>query len=269
MSSSRQRGFTLGFTLIELLVVIAIIAVLAAILFPVFAQVRENARRTACLSNMKQIGLGVQMYIQDSDERIFYRATSNAASTRTGLSVAKTDPTYNSLQWWNQIMPYVKSNAVFTCPDDAGPTPSADNNGNLVIPRSYMASAAVEDLTLAQVSNPAETLVITEKWDKTIAGAAVSAPWMDAFDGDMAPDGVHPMKEVASRHTGGLNCAFFDGHAKWYQPSTLINSPTLTGCVLIHNYPTSRMCDSTVSGCTSAGPTNLCNTPSFYPYAPN
>ena len=58
---AQQRGFTL----IELLVVIAIISILAAILFPVFARARESARRTSCLSNLKQIGLGVMMYVQD------------------------------------------------------------------------------------------------------------------------------------------------------------------------------------------------------------
>lgn len=66
MNSVRLRALTL----IELLVVIAIIAILAAILFPVFAQAREKARQTACLSNLKQVGLAVQMYAQDYDENI-------------------------------------------------------------------------------------------------------------------------------------------------------------------------------------------------------
>ncbi len=263
-----------GFTLIELLVVITIIAVLAAILFPVFAQAREKARSIACLSNLKQIGTATQMYIQDNDQRLFFRATSNAASTRTGLAVAKTDPSYNSLQWWNEMMPYIKSNALFACPDDSAPTLSPDGNGNLVIPRSYTCSAAVEALTDAQVTNPAATIVITEKWSRTVAGAAVSAPFMDAFDGDMETDPPHPMKEIASRHQGGLNCSFFDGHAKWLRPETIKTSRDLSGCTLIDRYPTSRMCDSNLSGCTSpdtdgSGNTNICDTPSFFPYPAN
>src|SRR5438093_9620550 len=69
MTMQRRNG-KLGFTLIELLVVIAIIAILAAILFPVFARARENARRSSCQSNLKQLGLGFQMYTQDYDERL-------------------------------------------------------------------------------------------------------------------------------------------------------------------------------------------------------
>ncbi len=92
-----------GFTLIELLVVIAIIAILAAILFPVFQKVRENARRTACLSNEKQLGLAFTQYTQDSDE--LYPVTSGLNFNCSGWAAAG-------------VYTYVKSTAVFKCPDD-------------------------------------------------------------------------------------------------------------------------------------------------------
>ena len=95
-----------AFTLIELLVVIAIIAILAAILFPVFARARENARRSSCLSNLKQIGLGVMQYTQDYDEK--YPCRYMASET---------------FSWRRNIFPYVKSTQVFACPSNV-------NNGN-------------------------------------------------------------------------------------------------------------------------------------------
>lgn len=101
--SGRQK--CQAFTLIELLVVIAIIAILAAILFPVFQKVRENARRTSCLSNLKQLGLGFTQYIQDADEKY------------PGLAAA--DPNFVGQSGWaSQIYPYVKSVNVYACPDD-------------------------------------------------------------------------------------------------------------------------------------------------------
>src|SRR2546430_749011 len=93
-----------GFTLIELLVVIAIIAILAAILFPVFAQAREKARQTSCLSNTKQWGLGVMMYVQDYDE----------VMPISGYEAFLTPTSY----WWNAVSPYIKSGAVAACPSD-------------------------------------------------------------------------------------------------------------------------------------------------------
>ena len=66
--STLARRSRAGFTLIELLVVIAIIAILAAILFPVFAQARDKARQSSCLSNEKQMALGILAYTQDYDE---------------------------------------------------------------------------------------------------------------------------------------------------------------------------------------------------------
>jgi len=92
----------LGFTLIELLVVIAIIAILAAILFPVFAKVREKARQTTCVSNLKQLGLAVMQYSEDYDGSYPY-----------GVEYSWWDNT-----WAISIQPYVKTLSIFNCPDD-------------------------------------------------------------------------------------------------------------------------------------------------------
>ena len=116
-----------GFTLIELLVVIALIAILAAILFPVFQKVRENARRTACLSNEKQMGLAFMQYFQDADEHApMFRVVNN---TSTDWWTAR------MLNWKDLVYPYLKSGGlaynngqpyaahgdggVFVCPDNS------------------------------------------------------------------------------------------------------------------------------------------------------
>ena len=98
-----------AFTLIELLVVIAIIAILAAILFPVFARARENARRSSCQSNLKQVGLGVLQYAQDYDERLTF---SNYDNT--------------NLRWMDVLQPYIKSEQIFNCPSHSFGSGSAD-----------------------------------------------------------------------------------------------------------------------------------------------
>ena len=113
-----------GFTLIELLVVIAIIAILAAILFPVFARARENARRTSCSSNLKQIGLGILQYVQDYDE------------TMPGHNMRAPQNQY----WMDIVQPYVKSSQLFVCPShsggkyyaDPGYAPRPNGNGGTV-----------------------------------------------------------------------------------------------------------------------------------------
>ncbi len=107
IKSSPQKAFTL----IELLVVIAIIAILAAILFPVFARARENARRSSCQSNLKQIGIAFMQYTQDYDER--YPGASgyyiNYGSPPTAVPVT----------WDLTIQPYIKSYQIVTCPSDS------------------------------------------------------------------------------------------------------------------------------------------------------
>ena len=118
-----------GFTLIELLVVIAIIAILAAILFPVFAKAREAARATSCLSNIKQLGLGLQMYMNENDQLfpVMYQETGAAIGDGAG-EVYNGHSMPAGAAWLDyvkkasyraQLEPYVKSGAIFTCPSDS------------------------------------------------------------------------------------------------------------------------------------------------------
>ena len=123
----RSARVSSAFTLIELLVVIAIIAILAAILFPVFAQARESARSTACLSNGKQLGTAVAMYSQDYDESVIPWETSPDAA-------GKANQVTNC--WTNLIQPYVKSTQILFCPSfsaqrtqNAADQPYCDGDG--------------------------------------------------------------------------------------------------------------------------------------------
>ena len=113
-----------AFTLIELLVVVAIIAILAAILFPVFARARENARRSSCQSNLKQIGLGILQYVQDYDEivpQVYYTNGPTTGVVPVGNrlqdpATGENHPTLVNYKWMDAIFPYVKSEQIFICP---------------------------------------------------------------------------------------------------------------------------------------------------------
>src|SRR5215211_7611666 len=106
-ASLSHKGKASGFTLIELLVVIAIIALLAAILFPVFGRARENARKTSCANNIKQLTLAALQYTQDYDERWWQmRDPTNGA---------------RAFEWGEILQPYIKSGQVIQCPSAAQP----------------------------------------------------------------------------------------------------------------------------------------------------
>ncbi len=105
-----------GFTLIELLVVIAIIAILAAILFPVFAQAKEAAKKTSCLSNNKQIATAVYMYAQDSDDTMCQTSWESSLTPQTFNPGGK-----YQIHWTYLMQPYIKSYDMFKCPSDSDP----------------------------------------------------------------------------------------------------------------------------------------------------
>ncbi len=204
-----------GFTLIELLVVIAIIAILAAILFPVFARAREKARQTSCLSNVKQLGLGIMMYVQDYDETFF---TSLYAESRT------TPP---GPFWGSCVYPYTKNYQIFTCPTGGGRGAAGltlvYNNWTFPTRPHYGWNTRLGGKKLAEVSEPSETVTIADCTHQIFADHVGRIAWANSGDGVLYDAGSgynangYPeyMIESNSRHNGGENMAFADGHAKW------------------------------------------------------
>jgi prepilin-type N-terminal cleavage/methylation domain-containing protein/prepilin-type processing-associated H-X9-DG protein len=209
-----MRRTTRGFTLIELLVVIAIIAILASILFPVFSRARAKARQTACLSNVKQLSLAINMYTQDYDEML--------VPSRHGSGGGGT-----GLIWPAFLVPYVRNTQVFICPDARGQsyyTEVWDERGRL----SIGMNRDIEDRN----TNIAYSLSMFEYPSDTI-GLADSAPGntgnperMRGFQvqADREPD---TQSGIGARHSSGTNVGFLDGHAKWYKASSIwqLNNP--------------------------------------------
>ena len=183
-STTSLRSARSGFTLIELLVVIAIIAILAAILFPVFAQAREKARSISCLSNEKQIGTALLMYVQDYDETypLSQRDASPAEIAAEPGSVP-TDPGGDPIPWTWVVNPYVKNGSnvttkntghfeyaggLWSCPSFPVTEPrNYKSNAHLLGDMSYYGAhggynTKYPSATLAQVRTPADKVIVAE-----------------------------------------------------------------------------------------------------------
>lgn len=205
MKQYRNRAFTL----IELLVVIAIIAILAAILFPVFARARENARRSSCQSNLKQIGLGILQYAQDYDERLPIHPENVATGNVTAYSTAP----YN---WIYEIQPYVKSWQLFRCPSQPNSAVGAPYDPNPAKPNdasSYWVNGVVTGRAMSVIAATAETIWAHE----AEAAWALAAARPSAVFPATVPKTYEYLFEGGYNkvHFDGGNLLFCDGHVKW------------------------------------------------------
>ena len=248
----RKGRHASAFTLIELLVVIAIIAILASILFPVFVQAREKARGTSCLSNVRQIGIGIAQYVQDNDETFpmgYYWLNGGA----------------KFVPWGDMIQPYVKSGGVYgngqstmrggiyTCPSN----PADFQDGNYgynrdLMPESDQAGVlAGETVTLSDIPTPTDKIgfldkgtsdgsqndyyFVNEEWwwtdyiayDRATGTGTRDGSSLSLVNGDCDmkadPNKTPPSWGVMYgscatlprfRHAGTANAIFLDGHAK-------------------------------------------------------
>lgn len=229
-----------GFTLIELLVVIAIIAVLAAILFPVFARAREQARAASCLSNCKQLGTSLQMYLQDNDSvlpQLYYEAASaigdSVSEMYTGHAAPASQAQIDYLTHCSikaQLSPYIKNDSLWRCPSQPGTT-SQYTIGKYWTSYHYRFWYTV-NLLPVWGSGPGAA-AIDETYFPSVAKSFAFSEFMPFHD--MRPDPATGLTGWNWQRDAKENFVFLDGHAKGMPVGkVLLNNPAGSSAFDMH-----------------------------------
>jgi len=207
-SENRRKGFTL----IELLVVIAIIALLAAILFPVFARARENARKSSCQNNLKQIGVGIAQYVQDFDETFMESRPAGVATS-------------GDVPWHVVVLPYIKNTQIFKCPSNSRPatetmqwTPGTPATLIPAIPRSYICNGRPHGTDGPIRENGFVNLADIAKTSQVIAVLEVN----NRQDPEYWENDMNNNNYWFKNHLEQSNFLFVDGHVKALDPMRTI-----------------------------------------------
>jgi prepilin-type processing-associated H-X9-DG protein len=204
--------------LIELLVVIAIIAILAAILFPVFATAREKARQSSCASNMKQVGLGIQQYLQDYDET-YPNVWNLGAAPWTWYPDGP-----SSLV--SEVYPYVKSLQVWNCPSQTDKIYSYWNYGGKTYTEQYAfnnyylnrGSGKAVPIQMSMVTTPTTIIEVAEL---SRNGNNQQTSVIDGYCSVSDTVSVTCAPRISWPHTNGSNYIYGDGHVKWVSKSAI------------------------------------------------